>query len=679
MIKPQSIKSPPIERKSDKNWLKGVVSAFDDGRTPTDGLRASGNLELDQDGTLRPRPSLVRYGTQPTGTILGEIFEFVKANGTVNEQWLVSVQKVAGVAKVYVNQDGGTWQVCNGKTYNTTASCHFCQVDNKILILNGTDNLSYLDIPSLAVIPFTALAAQTITSAVATVIGGAGYTYYYQVSANSSFGETAASAATSVAVTKIREQWVPATEFVTVTWPANASATATTTYNVYLAAVNPAGGGTATLIASGIQGLTFKDNGAMIQDVNTPAPLADTTAGFKGTRATVINGQVFATGDVDNPRYVRYGGTGTSVLDFSPFNGGGWVEIGRGTKEVPVVVKPFRDGRGQAQVTVLCRGTNGTGKRYLMTPDTLTVGTQVIAFFDVVEDNGQDGTDSPDGVIVYQDSLWYPSRDGFKTTGTKPQLQNLLSTDTVSETIINDVRILNNVNMAGCVGLAFQKRLYWALPNGSTTNNEIWVLDLARGGAWMKPWSVPAQWMVLYNDSSGFTHHLVLSPTNVLYELTDAAATTDDGVVVSTNATSGIHKFSDDGLDWAKVIDVTFVVLRPQGQISFNVSGRTEDTTSLSTVGATTFTSDSSVAGWGETGWGGSPGVVAPNKPQIFGWSNLSVVPIAFGDAQRFITLEVDEELQWWTWELDTNVAGTFFQLADVIIRYVIVGVKDLS
>lgn len=54
-------------RISNKQWLKGVVTTLDDGRTPIEGLRASGNVMLDQDGVIRPRPSLVEYGTQPTG------------------------------------------------------------------------------------------------------------------------------------------------------------------------------------------------------------------------------------------------------------------------------------------------------------------------------------------------------------------------------------------------------------------------------------------------------------------------------------------------------------------------------------------------------------------------------------------------------------------------------------
>ena len=257
-------------------------------------------------------------------------------------------------------------------------------------------------------------------------MAGTTYTYYYQVSANSSVGETAASAATSVQTSTERDLWTPATQYVTVTWPAVPNARS---YNVYLANTS---GGTAYLIASGVNGLSFKDDGTSALNVNVPAPLGDTTAGPKVTRGSVINGQVFLTGDKDNVRYVRFGGTGTAVLDFSPFNGGGWTEIGRGTKEIPVRVMPFRDGAGNSRVTVLTKGTNGTGKRYTMTPTTVTVGETVISYFDVQEENGQDGTDSPDGVVLYRDSLWYPSRDGFKTTGTKPQLQNILSTDTVS-------------------------------------------------------------------------------------------------------------------------------------------------------------------------------------------------------------------------------------------------------
>jgi len=72
--------------------------------------------------------------------------------------------------------------------------------------------------------------------------------------------------------------------------------------------------------------------------------------------------------------------------------------------------------------------------------------------------------------------------------------------------------------MDGAVGLGFEGRLYWALPVNSSSNSEIWVLDLDRKGAWMKPWSIAADWMWLYNDNDGNTHHMVLSD-NVMYDL----------------------------------------------------------------------------------------------------------------------------------------------------------------
>lgn len=659
MITSTRYATPKVQRKSYRDWMKGTVTAYDDGRTPSDGLRGSGNQVLDQDGTLRPRPSLVRYGTQPTGTILGETFEYVKTLASGSENYLLNLQNVAGTTNIYTSKDGGAWTLASGKTFDNTASGHFCQVDDKVLIMNGTDNLSYFDIPTAAVIPYTALStpsAPTLTTL--TGLTGTTLNYYYQITANSTVGETAASSSLVQPVLIDRDTWVPATNSVKISWSAVTSATS---YNVYLGLVAT---GPFYLISAGVNGLSFLDDGTTARDTTRPAPLVDSTAGPKATRGTVINGQVFLTGISDRRRSVLIGGFGDHVLDFSPVNGGFEAKMGRGTKEFPVRVMPFRDGRGNATIAVLCSGTNGRGKRYNLSPNTLDAGNgQIIDFFDIVEDNGQDGTDSPDGVILYNDSLWYPSRDGFKTTGTKPQLQNILSTNRVSNTIQGDIKNLNNSSMSNCVGLGFEGKLYWALPSGSTTNNEIWVLDLDREGAWMKPWSISASWLTLYNDNSGTTHFLVYS-NNIQYELTYAQASNDDGVAFATNATSGLNKFSDDGLDWAKVIDVTFELLRPQGEINLGVAGKTEDA-SLASVGSSTFSANSTVAGWSEAGW------------SSFGWSDTPLVPTHYGDASTYVVIEVDEELQYWSWSLDTGTVGTDYQISDVIIRFVIIGTKS--
>jgi hypothetical protein len=353
-------------------------------------------------------------------------------------------------------------------------------------------------------------------------------------------------------------------------------------------------------------------------------------------------------GDKDNPYYAWRGGDFGYEIDFSPANGGGFSPVGNGSKEVPISVSSFRSGKGDSTVTVLSQGSNGRGLRFLLTPTSITYGNTTFVVWQVTEDSGKDGTDSPDGVVSYQNSLWYPSRDGFKTTGTKPQLQNVLSTDRVSNTIQPDISTLNNASMGKCVGLAYEGRIYWALPVGSTTNNQIWVLDLDRGGAWMKPWSVSADWMMLYNDNSGNTHHIVLS-NNGIYELSYVALTSDNGTAVATSGNSGL--------------------LRPQGTITFAVSGRTEDST-LATVGTGSFVSINTRAGWSEpkAGWS-----------SLRGWSEIVTVPVTFNEATKEVYIDVDEDLQWFSFGWTTVDPGVDYNLADVIATYVPVGVKDLS
>lgn len=643
------------------NWLHGTVSAFSDGRTPTTGLLNAGNLYLDQDGTLRPRPSLEFYGTQPLGTVLGKIFEFTDTSTGEQVSSLITVQNVGGTAKAYISTDGGAWTIDLGAiTFDNAASCRFCQVDDKVLIMNKTDPLAYWDIPTATVVGYTPLTTPLIPTLVATGLTGTVYTYYYKITANSTVGETDASPEASQQVLVQREQWTPASEYITLSWTAVPSARS---YNVYMGTV----AGDETLIASGVTALTYKDDGTALQDVSRIPPLTNTTDGPVVGGGTVINGQVFLYQDRDDPFLVRFDGGTLAQLDFSPFNGGGATPIGRGTKEIPVTVQAFRTGKGDAAITVLCKGTNGTGKRYLMTPDSITSGVTTIDFFDITEDNGQSGTDAPDGVVLYNDNLWYPSTDGFKTTGTKPQLQNVLSTDTISETIITNIPQLNAAAMDKCVGIAKSQRIYWAVPIGaSEVNSEIWVLDLARNGAWMRPWAIQADQMVLYNDSVGVTHFIVLSD-NVLYEFSDQHPTSDAGIGFPTNARSGLYKFAADSLDWAKVIDMTFIFLRPQGTINLTVGGKSEDG-DFSTVASQTFSQAGSVAGWGEDEWGAS------------GWSNPTEIPVdATSEAQTLMVVDVDEELEWIDWELNTTGAGVSYQLADVIVRYVNIGTKDLT
>jgi hypothetical protein len=662
----QDIFDPKVKQISYKNWLDGYISELDQGRTPGTGLSGAGNVMLYQNGTVGPRPSLAKYGPQFLGTLLG-IEEMVQYTTSGVVKWLITVQNVSGTAKVYIARgEDATWTVCNGKTYDLTARCRFLQVDDKMLVMNSKDNLSYFDMTTIGatntVVPFTALLNPSAPSGFSkTGLVGTNLTYYYKIAANNTVGTTAASASGSITVGKLRDTWISGTDGVTFSWTAVADAVS---YNIYVGDVS----GQEVYLTT-VNGISFTDDGSIATDVTKLAPPGNSTAGPKVGAGIYINGQVYLYLDGDNPRYVWAGGTGNQVLDFSPFGGIGWVEVARGGKEFPASIKPFRKGSGSPAAILLTNSTNGFGKRFILTPSTVTVGETIISYLDVQEDNGQDGTSSTDGVIPYNDALWYPSKDNFKTTYTKQQVQTILSTDGTGDKILSDIRGLNQAAMSGCIGLAYQNRLYWAVPNGSTKNNQIWILDLARKSAWMLPWYVSADWMLLYEDNTSqkATRFLIVSD-NTLYEFTYNQATTDDATAFSTDINSGIIKFSDNGLMWADVIDVTFVFGKPQGTINVSISGKTEEG-GATTVGSETVPVATSIAGWGEAGWGGNY------------WSEVDVVPIAYGEARVEVTVEPEDssELNWLTWNVTSTDKGVNYQLYDVIVRYVEIGNLSLE
>jgi hypothetical protein len=211
-----------------------LFTRLDADRTPIDGLRVTENVKLDQDGTVTVRPGLKLYGTQPTGTVLGQIYEYVFIDTTVTpnvpQTWNICMQVIGGVGRVTISKDGGAWTTISGKTYSSTAKAHFEQIFGKVLVTNGVDTLSYMDIQTSVITTFTALTQPTGVSAVATGIGGATYTLRYRVTA-ANLGETAGSSAQTVGVSKLREVWNGTTEFTTFTWN---RVTGATRYNIYV-------------------------------------------------------------------------------------------------------------------------------------------------------------------------------------------------------------------------------------------------------------------------------------------------------------------------------------------------------------------------------------------------------------------------------------------------------------
>lgn len=667
---PKATQAPDIKRKSILDWSVGTVTDYDSRRIVEDALKSSANMVLEQNGVIRPRPSLVEYGPQPNGEILGELFECKVVSGITSTFYLVSMQSDGEDAYVYYCLGEDTlWTKIPTKRYDATAPAHYVQVGDKVLIMNGVDPLSYIDLADWSIVTFTKLSDPATPTATATGLPGTGFVVYYAVTANSSVGETAASESVSVTIGTDRDEWDPNSQHVTVNWTAVPDATG---YNVYMGTTTDGDGNPKLyLLKANVDPtvFSFKDNGSYAVDISRPSPYTNSTEGPKVTRGTVVNGRVWLVGDVDNPYYVWHGGDYGHEIDFSPDGyGGGYTTVASGTKEVPIAVMPFRRGQGDSTVVVLTQGSNGSGRRFQISYSTVEYGGEQRVVWSPTEDSGRDGTDSPDAVVTYNNSLFYPSRDGFKTTGTMPSLQNVLSTRTISTTIRDQIALLKSSAMNEAVGLAYEGKIYWALPVGATENNRVWVYYPDQKGAWMTSWYLEVKWMTLYNDNGGNTHFLMYCKDGKIYELDRATATSDDGVPFETDMNSGMVQFSKDGREWARLIQIVFTFLKPKGEIAIEVEAMTED-------GAMKYKQTLLPAeGYSARGWS----QVVNSAPRLKAWSEP-------GDpqesSQEYVDeiVEIDEDVQWFAYSIHTIKPGTDYKISSVVAEHVPIGIKDLS
>jgi hypothetical protein len=475
------------------------------------------------------------------------------------------MQNDAGAGKLYKQKDGDTMTLLGG-TYDSAAWASCVQNKGRLFVYNGVNNLSYVNLTDDLINTYTALSTPVIASVTKTAMAGTTYPHYYRVTANNAVGESIASVVGTVSSGKIRDDWILNTDYIDVTWGAITNATS---YTVYY-------GTSSTDVyelytVSGNATVTFRDLGSLATNPFKLAPEGNSTAGaiFTHMYVDTKNSQVFGV-TTDNFLYYSAPGTG----DFSPYNGGGYVPIDEDGDTELNYVDGFRNGKGDPVITVSARGAAGKGKLFHVSFETLTIGDQAIVYPNVYEANGQSGTYAPRATIKARDSLTYPTGQDFKSTGTSQNIVNILTTNTISQGIEPDVDNLSLANLYKAVGIEYQDRLYYALPVGSTENNEIWYCDFARKNAWILRWTVSAKDMWLYEDNSGNTHFCVLVD-NVVLEFTRAGAQThqDDDVAFRSRVAFESMVWDEDGITLGKIRKQYFKLLYPKGTIVANATG----------------------------------------------------------------------------------------------------------
>lgn len=640
-----------------KNFPLGYVSTIDNSRRPQTSVSDATNMELTQDNVWRPRPPLVRYGTQPPFPIVGR--GKYRFNGVRGLIWMLNV---SGVGQIFRQVDGGAF-VSVGGSYDITGWTGFAQSKGKLYPFNGINNLSYVDMNDWSIKTYTSLptpSAPTVAVS-ANLASSPSLTYYYRVAANNAVGTSIASTVSLVAnVNTARSPsstqsgsggWSAATSVaktVTVSWSA---VTGATSYTLYV--------GDSPLTLNElitVTGTSYVDDGSLTENPFVLAPEGDSSKGFIPTWLynDPKNSQIFG---IDPNNKLYYSAAGTN--DFSPYNGGGWVTIDESGDTVLNFVDGFRDGSGKPVITTSSRGAAGAGLLNHVTFEQLTIGDQIINYPNVYPASGQSGTYAPRATIKENNGLFYPTGLDFKSTTTSQNILNILTTDTISLVINdNDVPKINLAALKNAVGVAYKQRLYFALPVNSNTNNEIWYIDLARKNAWILRWTVPATDLWLYEDSLGLTHFCALVK-GVILEFTRAGAQPhqDDGVAFSSRLAFESLEWDQAGIALGTIQHQYAKLLNPQGTINFNATGLTRTGVSQS-LGNSSFSITTTYTGYDlrmyddDLLYDADPGTI-----NSYGKS-VTVLPL------RPKGLLIQEN-----WEILANTAGTDYILSTVVTR----------
>lgn len=578
----------------------GYISTIANSRRPHTSLSDLTNMEIVQDDVPRIRSPLVRYGTQPANPVIGR--GQYRYNGTRGQLFMMNV---GGVGKVYYQTDGGTFTLITGNTYSVVGWAGFRQTKNRVYIFNGTDNLSFIDLTTFTITVYVSLAtpvAPSGTGSTNLISGTLPYNYYYAVTANNAVGESQASPASSaVNVNDIRDNWSAASgiaKTVTVTWTAVAGATSYTLY----------GGDSPNflyeiLTLTNLSTLSYVDDGSLTFNPYKTAPQSNSTQGgiFNWMYVDRTNSQPYGITS-DNKLYYAAAGTG----DFSALNGGGYVTIDDGGDTQLNFVDGFRTGKGDPVITTSSRGAAGKGRIDHVTFDSATFGSQTIFFPNVAEANGESGTYAPRATVKAGDSLYYPTGDAFKTTGTSQNIVNILTTNSISQNIVPDVNQISLAYLNNASGVEYQDKVYFALPVGSTTNNQIWYIDLARKNLWVLRWNIAATDIWLYEDNMGNSHLCVLVNNIVLeFNRNGATPTTDDGVPFSTRCAFSSLVWDPDGISLGNVKNQYFKLLQPSGNIQANTYGLSKRGT-VAANGTDSYLVDVSFTGIGQWDYSGN-------------------------------------------------------------------------
>lgn len=637
---------------------RGLVTLVDESILFKTSAKESQNLMQKMDGRWSPRWGSDYYGVDAGDTIDGA------APFTTDAQATHLVAAVDGTIKRSTD-DGETWDSCTGASLTGGNKVYFIQIGSYLYIANGVDSLVRYD-GTTTLTTYTALSTPGAPTPTKTGLTGTTYTASYRVSAVNSVGETVGSTAGTVTVGKTRDNWTVGTDYITVTWTKVSNATG---YNVYYKD-DLNGAGEHVYVGSVVQPsgatVTFTDNGESSQPLNTfvVAPEGDTTSGPAFTHMELSGNRIWATLDPDNPWRVYWSGSGTNIGAFSPFNGGGYIDLEKGGRERPKAVVHYRDGKGGAFATVLTSDPEGVGSVWQISLESVSIGDTSFVVPSATKIVGSVGSNAPLSVVKVKDDIMFFNRRGWFSLGSRAQMLNLLSTDEISSNIRPTIQGMTGSAIGDVCAYYYDAKVFCSMPRGSDTNNEIYINDTERKN-WSGPWSVGVERFFQYSDTDGNTHllavpiagsRLIEFSENIEGDLSEA---------FSTRLLTGLYPVDENRNAWAKIRYAYIELNNPVGNITFSVLG-TGKRDGYSQVGSISITDTVSNSGYS-----------ANSQFSNFLFSDTSVTPTVYSQASVKKRIRINKLLNNIQFKVTTDARGDSYTLLSISAKGYLIPTGD--
>jgi len=478
-----------LDERGDYNIAPNSISYGRNGRINSAGnftKRLSKKKWLPNSVAFNSEVATVYYG--------GEILYFIADDGKVK----------------YCRENDTDWTDCGGSNSITTDSgviTTFLRVNDVLFCMNGTDELRFITLSTLAMTVFTHVNDPTaaITAAATGITTTGPFKVYYAYTYNSDGGgETAIGPILSQSVSKSRSTWKSdGTEYLTLTFNDTPPAGATSR-NLYAAialqGTTPVASDLAMLKPNiPIADASFVDNGSVPFDISfNTAPDQNSTAGIKASNGVMAGNIPVLYGDPDNPYNLYFGGLTDDGVSFGSNNGAQRLPLLKGTNFYPTSVVGFRNNQGIPNLLALFSGTEGVSKQQIISQKQLTYGNTTINYWGADDLNaGASAVYAKYGVVPYLGQLLFPSADGITSIKTDPNLQNVLQPSIISQAVSKTYSTIKNASFDKIVGAAWNNLVAFAIPSrGYNYNNQLLIYDLANKD---KPkwyiWDLAVDWI----------------------------------------------------------------------------------------------------------------------------------------------------------------------------------------